>query len=352
VIGALVVVGSWEVLRRRTAGLLLAFSGFLATAGLTVAMMAAQGQYQSSPGDRAYFLRFWAVGFPPSWSDPGGLVRWLFRAHTGPMFALVPVVGMGQAWLSAMFFASFVAGIVVLRRRDPVLVRLLCLPFLLTIFAAALRRYPYGMSVRVTQYLVPAILLLAAAGLAWIFDRIRVLSRAGWAAPGFAAILLAAGLWGLGRDLVQPYRAPWDWASREFARWFWDELDADSELVCVQTDLGIRFRSRPWAYDGADQYLCLQRIYSRRHRMGLSPRWDTISARRPLRCVLLNRRPEDVPAFQEWIQAHRDRYTLRDVRGYRASRGSSQEPPLVYVICEFQPASSRVATADISQASR
>jgi len=193
---------------------------------------------------------------------------------------------------------------------------------------------------------------MTAAGLAWVCDRPGWSFRTNWTAAGFAALLLAAGLWGLGCDLMQPCRAPWDRTSREFARWFWEELDTDGVLVCVQTDLGIRFRSKPWAYDGADQYLCLQRIYSRRHRQAHSPRWDAISPSRPLRCVLLNRKPEDVPAFQAWIDAHRDRYTLRDVRTYRASRGSTLEPPLVYVVCEFLPTSSNVATASAAQAVR
>jgi hypothetical protein len=351
-IGAIAIVGLWELLRRRAAGALLAYGGFLASAGIAVTTMAAIGQYQSSPGDRTYFLKFWAAGFPPSLSDPGSLVGWLIRAHTGPMFALFPVGGYGQAWLSASFFGSFIVGAVALSRRERGGAPLLVLPFLMTLLAAMLRRYPYGMSVRVTQYLVPATILLAAAGLAWVGDRVRPPSRAGWFAPGLAASLLAVGVWGVGCDLVQPYRAPWDRTSREFARWFWQELDTEAVLVCVQTDLGIPFRSRPWAYDGADQYLCLQRIYSPRHRQARPPRWESISSTRPLYCVLLNRKPDEVPGFQKWIDAHRDRYTLRDVRTYRASGGSTLEPALNYVVCEFRPSPSRVAKAAVSSTPR
>ncbi len=117
-------------------------------------------------------------------------------------------------------------------------------------------------------------------------------------------------------------------------------FSVDAELVCVRTDLGIPFRPDPWTYDAADQYLCLQRIYSRRHQQKRPPDWNKISADRPLRCVLLNRMPTDVPAFLNWIETHRDRYRLRDVRTYPASRGARAEPAQTYVVCEFAPTAS------------
>jgi hypothetical protein len=153
-------------------------------------------------------------------------------------------------------------------------------------------------------------------------------------------VLVAMGLWRLGHDVVTPYRTPWDRTARDFARWFWDELSADAELVCVRTDLGIPFRPESWTYAAANQYLCLQRIYSRRHQQRRPPDWDNISAERPLRCVLLNRMPTDVPAFLNWIETHRDRYRLQDVRTYPASRGSQAEPAQIYVVCEFAPVAS------------
>jgi len=351
-IGSIAVVGLWEVFRWRKTGLLIAYGGFLAAAGLAIAAMAALGRYNTSPADRAYFLKFWATAFPPSWSDPTALVGWMIRSHTGPLFACLPGGAPGQNWVSALFFGCFVVGTVVRGRREPELVRLFVLPFLLTIVAAAMRRYPYGTSVRVAQFLVPATVLLAAAGLAWLCTH-RWLSRiGGWVAPGLAIILAGTGLWRLGCDLVQPSRTPWDRTSREFARWFWEELNDDAELVCVRTDLGISFRPGQWSYDGSDQYLCFQRIYSRRHRQANPPRWDAVSPTRPLRCVLLNRMPGDVPAFLDWIEAHRDRYTLREVRAYRATRGSAAEPAQTYVVCEFLPTPPAVAAVPAHTASR
>ncbi len=108
--------------------------------------------------------------------------------------------------------------------------------------------------------------------------------------------MVTTGLWRLGHDLVAPYRTLWDRDGREFDRWFWDVLSADAELVCVQTDLGISFHPDDWTYR-TDQYLCLQRIYSHRHQQRLLPSWDRVSTARPLRCVLLNRIPTEIPAI-------------------------------------------------------
>ena len=61
------------------------------------------------------------------------------------------------------------------------------------------------------------------------------------------------------------------------------------------------------------------------------------------RCVLVSRLPDQVPGFQKWIEEHKDRYTLKDVRRYPATRGSAVEPAIFYVVCEFVP--SRVSVA-------
>ena len=71
--------------------------------------------------------------------------------------------------------------------------------------------------------------------------------------------------------------------------------------------------------------------------------WERVSDRRPLRCVLLSQLPEQVPGFRKWIEDHRDRYTLMEVRRYPAMRGSIVEPAIFYVVCEFVPREAAVA---------
>jgi hypothetical protein len=335
-IGAIAMVGFFQMLRRRTPSIALAFIGFLTTAGLSVVAMAVAGQYRTLPDDRAYFLKFWAAAFPPAANDPGSLARWLVRVNTGPLFSFPYGADMRLAWLTPVLFGCFALGAVLLRKSKSI-IALLMLPLLLTLAAAALSRYPYGMSVRVNLYLVPAVLILAAAGASWLCAKAGppVARRGIILTLGCLLALFAASR--LVSDLGHPYRAPWDRTGREFARWFWEEMSADAEVVCVRSDLGISSAPKRWAYDGADQYRCYQRIYSRRHREGGQPHWDRVSERRPLRCVLLSKLPEQVPGFRKWIEEHRDRYTLKDVRRYPATRGSSVEPALVYVVCDFVP---------------
>jgi hypothetical protein len=336
-VGAIALCGLNELLRRRAVRSAWAYGGFVVSAGVSVAFLTALGQYRILPGDRQYFLRFWAQAFPPSWRDPAAIVRWLVHVHTGPLFALPHGSDLRIAWLTPVIFGCAILGIFQFARRHKAAVALLILPAMLTLGAAAMRRYPYGVSVRVNMYLVPAVVLLAALGATWLFRRAaRVISHRK-IAVALSLLLAIYGACRLGNDLGHPYRTPWDRTAREFARWFWEEMSVDAEVVCVRSDLGIPFRSGGWAYDGADQYLCYQRIYSRRHREGRAPNWDAISEARPLRCVLLSRFPDEVPDFRQWITEHRDRYTLRDVHSYAATRGSIAEPALHYVVCEFVP---------------
>jgi hypothetical protein len=309
------------------------------SAGGSVAGLAALGQYRVLPADRQYFLKFWAQAFPPSWRDPAAIARWLFRVNTGPLFAFPHGADLGLAWLTPVIFGCFALGVLLFVRKQNGATALLVLPALLTLGAATIRRYPYGVSARVNLYLVPAILTLSALGATWLCTLTARLVPARKIIVALGCMLAFYGLCRLGNDLGHPYRTPWDRTAREFARWFWEEMSADGEVVCVRSDLGIPFRSGGWAYDGADQYLCYQRIYSRRHREGLAPNWEAISAKHPLRCVLLSRLPEEVPGFRRWIEENRDRYTLKELRTYPATRGSSAEPAIYYVVCEFVPTS-------------
>ncbi len=346
-IGAIALVVLFKLSRRRTAAAALAYSGFLAATGLSVATLAAMGQYRMLPADRRYFLKFWAQAFPPSWREPGALAQWLIRANTGPLFAFPHGGDSRLVWLTPVIFACFALGILLLVRRKRSTVALLVLPILLTLAASAMKRYPYGMSARVGLCLVPSIVLLAAVGAAWICSQAGRGGAGRLIVPILGILLAIMGTCRVAQDLGHPYRTPWDRTGREFARWFWEEIAADAEVVCVRSDLGIPFREGPWAYDGADQYLCYQRIYSRRHREGHAPEWEAISRNRPLRCVLLNRMPDEVPGFKKWIDEHRNIYTLKQVHMYPATRGSAVEPALSYVVCEFLPAEGMTSSADL-----
>ncbi len=264
-------------------------------------------------------------GFPPP-GDPLGALGWLLQAHTGRTFGY-PLGGDDGG--SLLTFAAFVAGAIVLSRagRRHQLAVLLA-PFALGMTAAILQRYPYGGSGRVTQYLVPAICLLAGLGAARLTTLARRPATRRRAQRVVLAVLLVFGVLLGVSTVLRPYRDRPDMAGRDFARWFWDVKSRDAELVSAWEDLGLEVARPPdqWAPGGA-AYRINQRIYSPRHRRGDGPDLASVSHRRPLRVVFLGSAlSKRRDALQEWSREMQTRYELAGrewhrLGGYREQHG-------------------------------
>jgi hypothetical protein len=281
----------------------------------------------------------WGAAFPPL-SDPLSLVRWLATVHTGSMFAY-PCGGERGA--SSFTLVLFLVGIGVLWYRRRKIILLTCLgPFAMAIAAAALQRYPYGGPVphgspaRVMQYLAPAICLFAgvgAAALLGLFRHPRALPRA---LCTILVILAAIGIVPLVAEAFHPYRAIHAHRARQFARQFWPQFAKDAEPVCLRWDLGIP------EWDSANLnvavYLCNQRIYSPQRRHPGNPESHTVSASRPLRCVLPLADPSSRGVIS-WLDAMKNRYRLRDWRRMVVDMAEPGTTPRIerYDIFEFVP---------------
>ncbi len=322
--------------RRRDVG--IAYATFvLSTAGVFLALYAAFTRAQAA-ATLTLMQAQWGAAFPPV-DDPVALMRWLATVHTGSMFAY-PCGGERGA--SSLTLIVFAVGVVVLwcrRQRTIVLAGLA--PFGMALAAAALRRYPYGgvadgSPARVMQYLVPSICLLAGLGasafLARITDprlRLRVL-RAGLV--GLAAI----GITPLVVDAFHPFRAIHAQRARQFARRFWPDFVRDAEPVCLRWDLGLG----DWNSTNLNVavYLCNQMIYSPQRRQHREPRWESVSASRPLRCVLPLSDPAE-PRVAAWLHAMEQGYHLRDRRTIVVDMAAPRAKPRTekYVVYEFVP---------------
>jgi hypothetical protein len=248
---------------------------------------------------------YWASSFPPL-GDPVKLLRWLVWVHTGTLFAYP---GGGQGGASAPTFLLFLIGTVVLWRGRHRAVLVTCLaPFGLTLMAAALRRYPYGGEARQMQFVAPSICLLAGLGAATLLRVIPWPRARSWTlASGVAlGIVAAAGM--LVNDVARPYRYLQDHRAREFARRFWPEQARDAEVACLRWDFKILDprSANLWAAS----YFCNQWIYLPPRRTG-GPRWETISASHPLRCMLYNQTPVDEPAVAAWLTGMQSVFELR-----------------------------------------
>jgi len=262
-----------------------------------------------STNDLDSMRSYWDRGFPPL-ANPLSFVVWFFSVHTGQMLAY-PFGG--QHGGSAVSFILLVVGVVLLaRRRQHTLLLLLLAPLALTFAAAAVGRYPYGGVVRFNIYMAPAFCLLIGLGLAAVLvPRSRVTFARGRAAVVIATTVLAAVAVGsIARDVARPAKTAVDMRLRDFSRWFWFDMAQDGELVCLKRDLGVDFSPETFRHGFSAMYLCNQQIYSPRHARGEPPRWDRVSAERPLRCVEFRS-----PLF-EYDQAARDRWLAEMQRRY------------------------------------
>jgi 4-amino-4-deoxy-L-arabinose transferase-like glycosyltransferase len=319
--------GRWD------ARLALAVYGVAAAATFVILL----GTYKTAPQDHDYFHHDWAGAFPPL-DGAARFAAWFLSINTGFMFAYPEGGGRG---LSSVTFACFVvAAIVLWRRGRRTVLALGLMPFAMALIAAAMHRYPYGMSARTMQYAAPTICLFAGLGAAALLARFQS-ARARRGAPRVLVVALAAlGLGRMGYDLSHPYKTATDGRARAFAQWFWTEKAMGAELACVKEDLGIVFQPGHWGHDATETYLCYQKIYSPRHRRGGKVRLDAVSPSHPLRCVLFNEMPQKAPAFRAWMADMLAKYDLRKFERYPVSsleRKKGQTWDSLYLIYEFVP---------------
>lgn len=322
----------WHSRQRETWAAYLLFN-----AGAVATFLALLPFYKTAPQDHVYFHTNWAPAFPPL-HGVVAFIRWFFTVNTGYMFAYPEG---GERGASSLTFLCFVVAAVVLWRRGQRTVFAICLaPFALALVAAAIHRYPYGMSARTMQYIVPIICLFAGLGAATLIRALPGLRAGDHLLKGLAILLACLGLGHVGYDVSHPYKTASDQRARAFAQWFWTEQSNYGEVACIREDFGIEFQPEHWTKDVTDTYLCYQRIYSPRHRRGQQVRLDLISEARPLRCVLFNEVPQKTPEFQRWMAGMLEHYNLREVRKYPVS---SIEKKLgatwhsLYQVYEFVP---------------
>jgi hypothetical protein len=266
----------------------------------------------------------WHDHFPP-YTSIGDFAYWMLHTHTGDIIAYPAGGSPHQSSLSALcWFAALVA--LAYRRQGTVL--LLCLaPLALTFVAAAMQRFPYGGHIRLNLYMAPWMCMLIGLGMTVL---LAAPARRGWRVQswvgGVAVALALVGLATIVRDLAGPYKNVSDQRMRAFAEWFWYNAEHDSEVACVKTDLGQVFSPDTFSeLSFSAEYLCNQRIYSPRHATGMPVRWERISARHPLRCVLYRcpQFPFDEAAFQAWLDEMQEHYILESRETYPLVRVKS-----------------------------
>ncbi len=275
---------------------------------------------------------YWAAAFPPL-DDPLRLMRWLISVHTGTMLAYP---GGGRDGASTGTLLAVIAGSVWLwRQRGRGVLVMLLAPLALALAAAALRRYPYGVEARQMQFAAPAICLLASLGATWLLQSIprplirrRLTGLALACLTGFAVVSVVS-------DLKQPYRFPYDYHVREFARRFWPDQASGAELACLYSDFGVDGRDRHHLHLRTALYVCNEWIYSPQRRQHGGPRWEAVSPERPLRCVLGHETSPDHSRVVDWLARMQRSFDLRRVDRIEFVRAGTK--PEYLAVFEFVP---------------
>ncbi|MFQ5807219.1 MAG: glycosyltransferase family 39 protein, partial [Phycisphaerae bacterium] len=136
---------------------------------------------------------WWRDAFPPR-ASIGAFLWWLVKIHTGRMFAYPHG---GPHFASTLTTVLFLVGAITLVvRRRHWFVLLFVGMSLATLLAAALERYPYGGSVRVSIYFAPLICLMAGLGAATLIDHVLPLRARDGARGGHGGGFVGLGLVG------------------------------------------------------------------------------------------------------------------------------------------------------------
>lgn len=334
VIGGVCLGLAAPVARRGSRGTWAAYLTLLVVPAAMFALLLPM--YQIEPMVREYLDQYWADAFPPV-DDPLRFVGWMVATHTGMLFAYPIGAPYGGSVLTAL---CVVAGSRALwRRGHRELLVLFLAPLALCFVAAVLQRYPYGEKPRTMQFIMPAVCLLAGQGLSVLLCRVRDQARRRRLIRTVmvAHVVLAAVF--VIVTVVHPYKLRRDLQAREFAKWFWENLDHEAEVVCARDDLGIIIDPRHWNGAWSDYYLCYREIYSKRHREDRPVKFERITQENPLKCVFFYERPDGAPVYESWLKEMEQSFVLRDVEEYKVRGWDPGAPDFEtnYYVYEFVP---------------
>jgi Dolichyl-phosphate-mannose-protein mannosyltransferase len=335
-VGLAIAWPAWKTSRASVRIALLAYLLAIAVAQAGLYAWFTGSQASSASGSMRVM---WAQSFPPL-DSAVGFLRWLVVVHTGDLMAY-PCGSEGGA--SVLSLVACLAGAwFLIRSGRSVVVAILLGPLLLAMVAAGLRLYPYGgpaphgSAARIMQYAAPGLCLLIGLGLSRGLDRGRALMGPDRPLRLVCLGLLVVGVAPLVEGFRHPYRAYQAEAARRFARGFWPEVGRGAEVACLRWDYGVA----EWdsVRLGIAVSLCNQAIYSPSRRAG-GPKWEAVSAEKPLRCVLGVEAEADGSRVESWLSEMSEQYRLtrRDV--IPVDTAEPGRPPRLerYEVFEFVP---------------
>lgn len=307
------------------------------------AWLSLAGQFQQTG---RYMQDYWARSFPPL-TQPLALLGWLWTTHTGELFAY-PYGG--ERCGSILTTACCAVGAWLLwRRRQYPLLGMFGGIFFLAFIAAAIKRYPYGDTARLVQYVAPPICLLAGLGWAVTIVRLRTAAQQWRGAIAAIVVLLIGGLGQGAFQLIHPYKYRSDYLHRGFAQWFWTQRLAGGETAAVPAVVGLSERSR---WDRA-AFRCLQRIYGQKPAASVRQAASAANTApaRPIRFVWYGSSDDrrDEVAVAAWLEDMQTQYDYVGHDRFAVDLTVSGRAPRAgaYEVYEFVPRGAAAAVAEV-----
>jgi hypothetical protein len=211
------------------------YNALLAAAFLANYFLIGKPQLSPHLGDpNNAFNSTWHEWFPDH--DPISLLWWFLKAHTGNMLAY-PIGGPD-------FASSFTTLLCVVgawswwRNGNRRILALLAWPFVLSMAAAILHKYPYGGSARLDQHLAPAICLLMGNGIAFVVSRFARSPSPSLYIPFVMLVLFGSA--GMIRDVVKPFKTTAELWNRDFVENLISRASPDDRVVIFHAPNEVR----------------------------------------------------------------------------------------------------------------
>ena len=290
-------------------------------------ILSAGAQAKSELG---FMQAYWSAAFPPL-SEPWKLPGWLVVTHASDLLSYPAGSERGGSTLTFIFV---MLGLFAFWRRGRWgSLGLLLAPFILTLLAASVHRYPYGGHVKFSQHLAPAICLFAGLGLAFGLHRLRNKPDRGRGAIVVSlSILSMFGVGSMVRDTLNPHKTLSDMRQRAFAEWFWFTSAFDGEVRYLDVDFNLNLSptlniNHTWE----TMFRCNKEIYMPDARpVGTNPKVEHL---RPLRCVLYRdpTHPFDEAGLKDWLAEMQTVYELTSFDSYTIPRYNKRENTMIHV---------------------
>jgi hypothetical protein len=175
---------------------------------------------------------------------------------------------------SSLTFLFACCGAIALWRTKRWLLMLLLSPLPLMFVAAALEKYPYGDSARVSQHVAPAVCILAGVGLVSVVRTVFSARAAVFVTRAFVGAMLVVALLGMGMDIARPHKKFSDAETKRVMQWLATQTRPNDQwlvFMAMDADSDVAPEYRLWEGAGARLRFNIERFAPTQVQWGPDP---------------------------------------------------------------------------------